>query len=1039
MNSTDTRTSTIFDDPSALNLTPRQATVILPSLLAFLKKHSTRIGDILNGENGKWSAKDLRELERVVVQESSSSERAADYLRVLRKACAFWAARERLNVAYPRIPTQLVHPPNPFRANFAKLLRTYDLWKQVLDHWLVDMNKRDPESTEPLARLAIDALVLSSIIYGGLHTRSSVAAMLRALADAENRTVCVDGRMHIELSLSWRGIPDVEFRRWQPDALTATLWATMPDGAIGVLLDPGIELVQMGALTDVELAKRVKDRIDAHLKQTSELKDAPQGGLDRLLQAANLAAYTEIPAILAAYAGRKMISHSLKRRALERLSCGNLRPITDAPAKAETVTNVDDPTILRTPLDLEPEWLQDVRSALSAETEHEAMDAMKKLSANAEGPSFVGRLADFLDWLLKVRTPSGKPRTLSSAKRTIVELARSMDPLLELPDPLDLASDSREELYSRMMESKGSLPSEASASRPNLPGAPKRRRNLSRALFEFERYLNSKGKERVEDESIFCGRFGLSSVDANLVTFEEYDAALKEVNKVWPFGENPERNRIAKILLCLGFRAGLRRREALRCLTADIGPAPDYEFLVRPSEYRKLKSRSARRRIPLRDVLPSKEGQDELGLILEWQKERMNDPKASPFLLGISKDGLEVVPESIIEELNKILRKVTQDEGIHFHHLRHSHAGFNWLRLMIADQPHCDLFPHLEETSKWLSDGLAFRKAIYGHDRVTRKHAYFTAQQLGHLSPSTSMQTYIHFADYALALFLNHSDRMRPSKDRIIQASGKSGDTAAKWGFSGTNRMALAVRLWNGRWSKNDLDQQTTNNNSPASGGWARRVYDFLRDIERGETIEKAAELHHFDRDSAHKIHSGMDDLSYARSESGPWLLKGGRSGGKSDRLTWPSDPSDLAIIAHFEARLAELAETEADVASAALRCYKELVWNTKPIVVFHDPKAEGKRAFAFVQFLNRLDIKRKKISWFSFIEGRRSAYLAKWKKHVKYNRHDNYIKNIPIPGGEKWFGIMPQLDGWAGIRHSDNPGAHGFRFLMRMAYLRWR
>jgi hypothetical protein len=102
-------------------------------------------------------------------------------------------------------------------------------------------------------------------------------------------------------------------------------------------------------------------------------------------------------------------------------------------------------------------------------------------------------------------------------------------------------------------------------------------------------------------------------------------------------------------------------------------------------------------------------------------------------------------------------------------------------------------------------------------------------------------------------------------------------------------------------------------------------------------------------------------------------------------------------------------------------------------MAVFHHPnKVEGERAFAFVQFLNRLDIMRKKISWFSFIEGRRSAYLAKWKKHVKYNRHDNDIKNIPIPGGEKWFGIMPQLDGWAGIQHSENPGAHGFRFLMR-------
>jgi len=1042
MNSTDTRTPTIFDDPSALNLTPRQATVLLPSLLEFLKKHSTRIGDILNGEAGKWSAKDLRELERIVVQESSSSERAADYLRVLRKACAFWAARERLNVAYPRIPTQLVHPPNPFRGNFAKLLRIYDSWKRVLDHWLDAMKDSDPEPNDSSAGLAIDALVLSSILYGGLHTRSSIAAMLRVLAAAQDRTICVDGRMHIELSLSWRGIPDVEFRRWQPDALTATLWAAMPDGAIGVLLDPGIELVRLSALTDVELAKKVKDRIDARLKQTAVLEESPRGGLDRLLQAASLAAYTEIPAILAAYAGRKMISHSLKRRAFERLSSGERRPFADTPATIEkdANVNVDDTSVLRTPGDLEPEWLQDVRSALSAETAREVTEAMKQLSEKTDGPSFVGRLADFLDWLLKVRTPSGRPRTLSSAKRTVVELARSMGLLLELPDPLDLDSDSREELYSRMIESKGSLPSEACATSPNVPDVSKRRRNLSRALYEFERYLNSKGKERIEDESLFCGRFGLSAVDANLVTFEEYDAALKEVDKVWSPHDDSERNRIAKVLLCLGFRCGLRRREALHCLTTDIGPAPDYEFLVRPSEYRKLKSRSARRRIPLRHFLPSKEGHDELGLVLDWLKQRRNDSEASAFLLGM-KDHPQAVTEAIFEDLNRILRKVTRDEGMHFHQLRHSFAGWNWLRLMIADLPPApDLFPDLKQTSEWLREGPEFRKQIYGHGGVTRKHAYFAAQQLGHLSPSTSMQTYIHFADYALAHFLKNSVRMRPSKDRIIKARKMSRRTAEGLDLNATSPLAFPVALWSRRFSQENPDQVSQGDIPPADVGWARCVYDFLHDIERGVPIEKAAELHRFDSVSAHKIYQGMDDLGYARSQTGRWLRKEGRIGGKSDRLSWPSDPCDMAIIRQFEGRLAELAETEADVTADALRCYRELVWDTKPMVVFHDPSdAEGKRAFAFVQFLNALEIGRKSIRWFSFIKGSRSSYLAKWKRHVKYNRHDNDIENIPRPGGEKWFGIMPQLDKWAGEQHAENPGAYGFRFLMRMAYLRWR
>jgi hypothetical protein len=475
-------------------------------------------------------------------------------------------------------------------------------------------------------------------------------------------------------------------------------------------------------------------------------------------------------------------------------------------------------------------------------------------------------------------------------------------------------------------------------------------------------------------------------------------------------------------------------------MTDDIGPAPHFEFIVRPSAYRKLKSRSARRRIPLIHFLPSSEEQNELGLVLDWQKQRRSDPDASAFLLGISKDDPQVVPESIFEELNGILRKVTNDEEIHFHHLRHSHAGWNWLRLMIADGPPPELFPHLMQTSEWLREGPEFRQKIYGHGGVTRKHAYFAAQQLGHLSPSTSMQTYIHFADYLLALFLGRSSRMSPSKDRILKASGELRQTAARSGFDETNLLALPVALWRDRFPQADLDQGTSEDPPPANAKWTKSTYEFLHDIERGVSVEKSAELHHLDGVTADRIRRGMEDLGYTRSETGPWHRKRGRTRDKTDRLRWPTDPCDLAIIRHFEVKLAELAQTDAEVTAATIRCYQEFVWGTKSMVVFHDPSEdEGKRAFAFVQFLNALGIERKKIRWFSFIRGSRSSDLAKWKKYVKYNWHDNEIENLPHPGGEKWFGIMPRLDEWAGRQHSENPGAFGFRILMRMAYLRWR
>jgi len=247
----------------------------------------------------------------------------------------------------------------------------------------------------------------------------------------------------------------------------------------------------------------------------------------------------------------------------------------------------------------------------------------------------------------------------------------------------------------------------------------------------------------------------------------------------------------------------------------------------------------------------------------------------------------------------------------------------------------------------------------------------------------------------------------------------------------------LAVALWNDRCPKNDHDQQTADDAPEANTSWTRCVYEFLRDIELGGSIEKSAEQHHLDSASADKIYRGMADLGYVLSKEGRWVRKKGD--GKTELLKWPTDPCDLAVIRHFEVKLAEVAE--ADATAAALRCYQDLIWDRKPMVVFRNPtESEGKRAYAFVQFLKSLEINRKKISWFTFLKKRsRSTYRATWKRYVKYNPNDNKIENVLHHGHEEWFGIMPRLDEWAGVKRSNNPGAFGFRFLMRMAYLRWR
>ncbi len=1045
----------VFHHPLSLNLTPRQLSMVLPSLEAFLGEHKTCVGDVLIGtETKRWTNRDMRRLEDVVIQEAASPERAVDYLRVLRKACAFWAARERTKVGYPRIPTSLHQPSNPFRASFGKLLRQYAAWKEVLDHWVKGNKTGQTSNGDPSA--TVEALILSSILYGGLHTRSSVVAMIRALANAPNRTLCVDGRMHIELHLSWRGVPDMEFRRWQPDALTATLWATIPESGLGDLVDLTRPNSETKDLRDVNLAKWINQRLKSRLEETSGLQKEPRGGLDQVLQAANVVAYIEMPSILAAYAGRKLISHSMKRRAFQRLSAEKVpsaeNETQSADVTASTDINIPDPSILRTPEDLEPDWLRAVRTALSGETAKEICERMNQLASKTEATPFVKRLSDFLDWLVRAPTPSGAARTLSSAARTLIELARSMGPLLEVPDPFGLGAAVREDLYSRMLEGTGQLPV-AALDRQMLPPASRRRRNLSRALAEFDRYLVSNGAEPVEDPSIFCNRFGLATVDANLITYEEFSRALTEVDAKWPPLKEPERNSIARILLSLGFRCGLRRLEALHCLIDDIGPAPDYEFAVRASEYRKLKSRSVRRRIPLRLFLPSSDtGENELATMIAWLQQRKSDPAASEYLFGISKEGLDVVPQAMIEDINNILRKVTGDPSVHFHHLRHSFASWTWLRLMLADLPNPpnppEMFPHLESTSNWLREGPAFRAAVFGYSKNTRKHAYLVAQQLGHLSPATSLQTYVHFADWLLPVFLSRSERMRPSKSLILRASAIARQTAGNWGFDEEHPLVLPVRLWKLGHQDQEHEQAMAEAAPSVGDEWVWSTYNLIQDLETSSrSIEDLAAFHHCDIETARRIRQRTAELVRMRSATTAWRRTRTDSSEFEEetgirRLVWTNDPSDRVIVEHFAGKLAGLMQSHPDVAEAGLRCFMSHVWETRPLVVFHDPDQEGDDAVNFVRFLEALAIDRKNIRWFSFISGQRSAYRKQWRTILGLNSHD-HIKNLTAPNAdsdaaEKWFGIRPSLEPWAGAAHSDNPGAYGFRFLMMTAYLRW-
>jgi len=550
-------------------------------------------------------------------------------------------------------------------------------------------------------------------------------------------------------------------------------------------------------------------------------------------------------------------------------------------------------------------------------------------------------------------------------------------------------------------------------------------------------------KEALEDGAFLTGEVGLAPVDANLLTIEDYGKVLEEINRNWPSSD--ERQAIARILVILSFRTGLRRLEVLHCLIEDIVAGSKTEFLVRPSAMRGLKSRNAKRRIPLRVFLPKEELQE----FIAWRERRLANlkPKKSGFLFGVA-NSPDAVPQTIIEEINQILIRVTKDESMHFHELRHSAAGLNWLQLFLSDLENpLDMFPERQQTNEWLRQGLLKRASIYGHDRPTRKHTYQLAQLLGHGSPATFMQSYQHFSDFLLAVCLERSELMCPKTELVALASGRSARTLERWG-SGTRPMAVPLALWKKRITK--LPKQTLLDEVTPEQDWVWPAYKFLREVDlRKRTDEEIYELTRLDSITGQRFRQRAQylyDLPSGVGDRHRMEIYYPDSLGENParRLVCPARPEgsdDKKVVEHFARVLANTEDDRRAVVESGLDSYIHNVWHSRGIAIFKDPD-KPEAASAFVEMLLALGIQRKDIRWYCFKSdaAERSKFLPKWKKvfGLKHSVERIAPPNKDSSAHEKWFGVAPRLDGYITKRRSNSPGIFGFRFVMLMGFVAW-
>lgn len=244
------------------------------------------------------------------------------------------------------------------------------------------------------------------------------------------------------------------------------------------------------------------------------------------------------------------------------------------------------------------------------------------------------------------------------------------------------------------------------------------------------------------------GKIRPSMVDANILLPHEYQQACEILLKRAKLSLEPASDYIPLIFLVLGFRCGLRRREALFLRASDIKTpgatnvsiSPLTELLVRPFEQRQLKSKAAERRLPLGKLLTESE--------IEWLNDFLTlrqQSEPSLYLFCTNSPDKPADADTVFRPLVEQLKLITQDAAFRYHRLRHSFVTWTFWYWQQHKYPNThplkpllqhDVMLHLEKARQHY-----FNQAP---DNAIRGELHAISVMAGHSSPSMTLLHYLH-------------------------------------------------------------------------------------------------------------------------------------------------------------------------------------------------------------------------------------------------------------------------------------------------------
>ncbi|OSP53535.1 hypothetical protein BV911_17445 [Pseudoruegeria sp. SK021] len=295
-----------------------------------------------------------------------------------------------------------------------------------------------------------------------------------------------------------------------------------------------------------------------------------------------------------------------------------------------------------------------------------------------------------------------------------------------------------EELYSMILEADERSAMEYA----NLRGALRRMHQFARGhpRWQFPDL----------DEGMFAGASSTVHVRAMYISHTQFTCARNLVRR--DFFDTPELAATLDSLLVFLYRTGARIGEATKAMLQHLElDETNPTLFIRPSKFGNNKTPSAHRQVrPL--ALMSAQEAETFGAYLG--RRRLMGGEGP--LFGMTHKG-RVLPfsrKSVGEYLSRILRQATGVEGVSCHSLRHSAASNLYLAIAEGRDPyrHPQLDHHAlgNQLTGW---SMAERNKIA--TAVAPSHMFrdcwqALARHMGHGSPVTSFETYIHLTQFEI-------------------------------------------------------------------------------------------------------------------------------------------------------------------------------------------------------------------------------------------------------------------------------------------------